>query len=237
MTCKIVTSLSPHRIERQIRCIRSWRAYGLPIVAVQTTGEAAACREWMPNIEYIEVASKPNVFDKPYLPRVADILESVDFDCLLINADIEIVAPYKTFVNDWLIDRPDSLTLGLRHDYWPGKPKHLTPYGIDAFRITPDMRPHLMDEGFTIGMPGWDYWIPWRLWAAGYNARVAESALLHELHEMGWQDDTHGISGRQLLTDTCRMPTGVFTVFIQWITKRENLRRTPTAKKRRKAKR
>lgn len=222
-----VTSLSPRRIDRQQFCIDSWRAYGLPIVAVQTAGESEQLAPHFAGVEFREVDAKPNVFDKPYLPRIYDMLAVVDFDCILINSDIQIKDTYRLFQAEWLSQPPESIVVGVRQDYSPGRRPVTTPYGVDAFRITPLMARALRDDGFVIGMPGWDYWLPWLIWNSGFFGQRAKSTLLHHLHPMGWDDETDGERGRKMLADTFRLPPYIFTVFIQWLTHREGLKRRP----------
>jgi hypothetical protein len=221
-----VTSLSPHRIERQQYCIETWRKQCLPIVAVQSVGESENLRNHFEGIEFIEVEPKENVYGKPHLPRIFDMIRLTGFDCIFLNSDISIKDTGPQFRGQWIRRSDSELIIGIRKDYLHvGGKKTLTPYGIDAFRISPSMQNAIQDEGFVIGMPGWDYWLPWRINRAGFSICVAKSSLLHPLHEMGWNQEQCN-SGRELLAKTLGANPDLLTEFIQRSTGRWGLSRS-----------
>ena len=227
---KFVTSLSPHRIERQQYCLETWRKHGLPIVAVQTPGEAGELGRHFTGVEFVETAITGDNVGKPRCPRVSEMCKlAADEPILLLNSDISVKDSPGQFASQWLEERsPHELVVGIRRDFdRVGGPKVLNAYGIDAFRIVPQMMPYLSDIGFCIGFPGWDYWIPWELHIHGYRMRVAESSLLHVVHDLGYSRDDIG-RAQTMLQNYYSMPKVVFTLFVQYATGRTGRTRRRT---------
>jgi len=230
---KIVTSLSPHRVERQQHCLRSWRNNGLKIVSVQTVGEVDAIRKLFSGVEFVTCEEQPNSWGKPHLPRIAELLKvGSDETILILNSDIEIADSRKKFDGEWNESEPDTLVVGIRRDHLRGSSRgNLNPYGIDAFRITPQLSSLLEKHlEFSIGVPGWDYWIPWRLWSLGKSMRVADSMLMHETHDLGYPREAIKIA-YELLMREYRLPNTVLSSFIQWSTGREGMKRKPARRR------
>jgi hypothetical protein len=227
MITKIVTSFSLHRFERQQFCVRSWQRLGLPIVAVQCDTQIHELSKMFAGmgVEWTTIPARTNAWDRPHLARVADhIKHTADGPILLINSDIEIRDTPEQFADQWMGDDADTLICGVRLDHPFGKYKTaMHPYGIDAFRITPAMAELLPDDGFVIGSPGWDYWLPWRVSQNGYKIRAAKSQFMHELHQMGYGRDAVDIA-HQMMLDRFGVPPHILTLWIQWATDRVGMR-------------
>lgn len=230
---KIVTSFAPHRIERQQFCLQTWQKYDLPIVAVQSTGEAATLQEHFPGVEFTETSIVGDNVGKPKCPRVSEMCKlATDEPILIVNSDISIKDDRGQFKNQWGEHSADELVVGIRKDYIDvGKRKYLNPWGVDAIKITPPMVKHLADIGFCIGFPGWDYWIPWELNSRGYRIRVAQSALLHPVHDLGYPQAAIA-TARRMLQDHYCMPHQCFSYFIQHATGRTGMRLHSSLRKR-----
>jgi hypothetical protein len=228
---KIVTSFSPHRIARQQDCLASWRSIGLEVIGVQTEGEVASLYEHFRDVSFVEVPRFAGLcpWSKPYLPRLSEIMKQADDDAILIlNSDIMIAGSPELILQEWSEEDPDVLVVGIRRDHRRGRTQAiLNPYGIDAFRLTADLVADLeTDLEFAIGVPGWDYWIPWKLWQEGKNIRVANCHLMHEMHDLGYPREAIR-TAYELLEREYRMPHTVFTYFIQWATNRTGMKRRP----------
>jgi hypothetical protein len=227
MIAKIVTSFSLHRFERQAFCVRSWQRLGLPIVAVQCDTQINQLSEMFAGmgIQWTTIPSRPNAWDRPHLARVADhIKHTADGPILLINSDIEIRDTAEQFASQWCGDDADTLICGVRLDHPRGSYRSaMHPYGIDAFRITPAMSETLPDDGFVIGSPGWDYWLPWRIAQLGYKVRAAKSQFMHETHQMGYGRDAVDIA-HQMMLDRFGVPPHILTLWIQWATDRVGMK-------------
>jgi hypothetical protein len=228
---KIVTSFSPGRISRQQACLASWRALGLEVVGVQTEGEVALLSEHFRDVSFVEVPRFAGQcpWSKPHLPRMSEILKQADDDAILIlNSDIMVEGSPEVILREWSEDDPDTLVVGIRRDHRRGRPQAtLNPYGIDAFRLTAHLVADLeTDLEFAIGVPGWDYWIPWKLWQERKSIRVAHCNLMHEMHDLGYPREAIR-TAYQILEREYRMPHTVFTHFIQWATGRAGMKRRP----------
>jgi hypothetical protein len=196
-------------------------------VAVQCESQVDELRAIYGNLidDFVVLPERPNAWGKPYLARVADhIKQTADGTILLINSDIEIRDTLERFFAQWCGDDADTLICGVRLDHPFGNYRSkMHPYGIDAFRITPEMAAALPDDGFVIGSPGWDYWLPWRASQAGYKVRAAKSQLMHEVHEMGYGRDAVDVA-HSIMLGQFNVPPHLLTLWIQWATDRVDMR-------------
>lgn len=206
----------------------TWQRFGLPILGVQTEGEVDHISSLFSGVDFMAVPSKSNTWDRPHLPRVTDMLAVCSETILLINSDIAIDDTLEQFAREWMNDDATTLVCGVRHDV-DGDISILNPYGIDAFRITPEMASGLVDLGFVIGAPGWDYWLPWELWNQGFGIRAAESSLAHEVHDIGYARNAVAVAQSMLVTRYGGHRRD-FTEFVQRMTGRPT---RPTYKSRR----
>jgi hypothetical protein len=227
MITKIVTSFGLNRIDRQRFCVASWRKLGLPIVAVQCDEQVEQLRAIFGDLvdSFTSLPSQPNAWNRPHLARVANhAKQTQDGPILLINSDIEIRDTPEQFADQWMSEDADTLICGVRLDHPHGSYRStMHPYGIDAFRIMPSMAESLPDDGFVIGSPGWDYWLPWRIAQLGYKVRAAKSQLMHEIHEMGYGRDAVDIA-HQMMLDRFGVPPHILTLWVQWATDRVGMR-------------
>ena len=217
---RIVTSLSSKNIARQTYCLNTWKRYGLPIVAVQTEGESALLQEHFPGVEFIETPLGGDYFDKPHLPRISELINlSVDSPILLINSDISIEDTQREFINNW---KQEGLVCGIRLNHRRPDSTRVkrNPFGIDAFKIPQGTI--VADYGFCIGMPGWDYFLPYELAHRKVPISVSNSNLLHLIHEVNYEDPYIKL-GQQLLIKTYGHDQRYFTVAIQKLTHRQRL--------------
>jgi hypothetical protein len=227
MITKIVTSFGLNRIDRQRCCVASWRKLGLPIIAVQCDEQVEQLRAIFGDLvdSFTSLPSQPNAWGRPHLARVANhAKQTQDGPILLINSDIEIRDAPEQFAAEWMGGDADTLICGIRRDHHHGTYHSVIhPYGIDAFRITPAMAESIPDDGFVIGSPGWDYWLPWRMSQNGYKIRAAKSQLMHEIHDMGYDRQAVEIAHGMML-DRFNVPPNIMTLWIQWATDRVGMR-------------
>ena len=191
---RFVTSFAPSRIERQQACVSSWAKITDDIVAVQSPGETEHFQPLFPSIRFVETDRVGDLYGRPKNVRISAIMEQcVDAPILIINSDIEIIQPKEKFDAAWNHVKDKVLKVGVRWDLdVPTGQSGLMKWGIDIFRITPEMPALLTDIGMTIGCPGWDYWLPYVLWHEGYKIdTVKERVFVHEIHERGWAGSEH----------------------------------------------
>lgn len=168
---KFITSLNPRaRIERQRACLNSWKQYGLPILAVQST-EEYYIQTLFPEVdEVLPVAPSPNPFNSPW-PSLASMCR---FPGILINSDIDLSFSSDEF--DKLIRAKDPV-VGIRREGGV-----LNRFGIDLFiSSTPYSPPK---NGFVIGKPGWDYFLVLEWGDSIFH--TLHHGLNHEQHFTNW---------------------------------------------------
>jgi len=176
----LVTSFSPTRLEAQDKAVQSWKQQGLSFRAVQCIGEDYA-KDFTDNIEWV----KPNLHWSKRTPSLMDIFKTIDSPTILINSDIELEEPL-----DW---QPEDnvLRIGLRIDYCP-QFTQLNKYGIDAYLITPEIAAALTNNSiWALGIPGWDYWVVYKLLSLGYTLDVVKKGFLHAAHKEQWNKDDY----------------------------------------------
>jgi len=179
----LVTSFSPTRLEAQHKALATWGQFNQEIVAVQCIGEDYA-KDFTDNIVWV----KPNLHWSKKTPSITSLLSQCkDEPITLINSDIE--ADYLTY---WSANpiKPNTLKIGLRTDYCP-QFTQLNKYGLDVFLITPEMLEHLTNNIWAIAIPGWDYWLTYRLYSEGFELEIIDKGFLHEAHPEQWNKDDY----------------------------------------------
>lgn len=217
---KIVTSFSPHRIERQQHCLETWRKYGLPIVAVQLPDEVERVRRNFPGVHVVTDNRVGDAFNKPRHLRIKALTDqATDCPILLINSDISIESSPEEFKADWIDVEDRVFRVGCRWDQNP-KGTSLNGSGIDAFRVTPAIGKLLPEHGYCIGMPMWDYWIVWELLLKKYEiAAKIDPGLVHVNHAQGWTQEDLRV-GWKLFGQHHKLPPGQLYHVIRGLTGR-----------------
>jgi hypothetical protein len=163
--CVAVTSLSPNpeRAERQALCMQSWRNIGLEVITVDTES-------------------------KPRIKAMTDAGAATGLPFLLINSDIEIYGDHTAI--DEALALPDRLSIGIRYNHDAGSNRRRSQRegaGLDCFLLTPEMAETIPDLPFMIGMPVWDYWLPYHFRRLGYAFHwIGEPLFFHATHEIQW---------------------------------------------------
>ena len=177
---KLITSFSPSRLPSQLNALETWKQHGFDIEAIQCCGETYAL-DIVPNITWVE----PNTWWSKKTPSIIDLID-VSEPTLLVNSDIEIRSFNPT---NWQPE-PNVLKIGLRTDYNTNH-KQVNKYGIDIFLLLPEMKEHLRNPLWALGIPGWDYWLVWKLHKVGYRIRSITDGIFHEDHKEQWEVTDH----------------------------------------------
>lgn len=185
----LVTSFSPTRLEAQHKAVETWRKYNKPIIAIQCYGEDY-CKDFEPD-DVVWV--KPNKHWSKCTPPIVDIISALDQPFIFLNSDLELEMDDLSW---WTVE-PEVLKIGLRTDYCP-KYTQLNKYGIDVFQIHPEMREHLTNNIWALGIPGWDYWVVWKLIECGYQVEITKEDILHAAHEEQWNQLDYRKCGKLL---------------------------------------
>lgn len=177
-----VTSLAPHRLERQSVCLNSWKQFGLDIVSVNSEAEIESMASSYPQVSRWVSAE----FEKT--PKINSLIDVArESPILLINSDIEIFGNQSRLL-ELVASRKNSI--GIRHNY-EGHPNEATRelWGLDAFMIYPEQVEKLSRVDFTIGKPMWDYWLATELEAMGDCEWIGEPYFYHRAHPVAWTQE------------------------------------------------
>lgn len=186
-----VTSLSqkPFHLPRQSVCLDTWKAFGLEIVAVNSTEEITQLRSLYPQVDHWHVCEgKTTTFEANNTPRITaltDVAITRDQPILLLNSDIEIHGAQSRLLDALA---PGCLTIGIRHNYqtnwWAGGRERA---GLDAFYIEPDFARSLPRLDMGVGKPAWDYWLPLHAIRSGVPTRwIGYGLFFHQSHRVLW---------------------------------------------------
>ena len=223
---KVVSSLSPSRVERQQKCVQSWASMGFSVTCVQAEGSVTeVMREKFPQVTFAETNKTAVQFGKPNHVRVSALLDQCTSEPILItNSDIEFDGDPEKFQSRWKAPEFGTMLCGVRYDVDQKKPTKLFKWGIDAFVITPEIASRLPDIGMAIGIPCWDYWIPLHFHKQGWKLLTNKSkGLMHESHVQNWSAEDSRI-GYRILQQHYQMTEKQIVHLIQTITGRKHLR-------------
>lgn len=184
-TC--VTSFNPfRRIPRQNWCVSRWSKLGCKVVAVQAKQEIDQCKSLFPFVdewvESKEERGKVGIHELVNAPGLSDRF-------LLLNSDIEIRQKPDDIKKTWFAG--EGLRLGYRWNHIHGaKIAREEPAGIDVFSISKRDRGVYNNCEWKIGIPMWDWDLPWQFYRSGVKITcMKEPVLFHELHDLGWTED------------------------------------------------
>jgi hypothetical protein len=220
---RFVTTINPNgRYDRQRECINSWHNMGIPVYALQLPEEIELVSQLYPDVTVIEATPVDNGTWSKQTPSLDSVVQTCKRqNCILINSDIELTfndpEEFKqAFVNPTTIN--NVLVLGIRLDILNNASAKFNPYGIDVFRLTPDMLNVLPSTAFALGMPGWDYWIPFYL-ATQHKYKIRtyfKYQVQHVEHDDRWNQQD-----QQMAWDLIRQYTGLQTKKVSaWIQQR-----------------
>ena len=220
---KIVTSLSPRRVDRQKKCIASWRNLDIEVIAVQSVGEVDEISGIYGDVPIIGTDLVGDRFNMPRCVRIKAMTNlAVDESVLILNSDIEIRSDKDVFLKRWEDGEDGELKVGIRWDQMPrSRTARMFKWGIDAFLITPKIAADLPDIGMTLGAPAWDYWIPYHL-VTKQQYRVTtykDFSLVHETHNRQWSDASYQ-AGLKIMEEEYGIGRDALSSFILDVTER-----------------
>lgn len=219
---RIITSFGPKRLEHQRFCLQSWLDRGCTVVAVQTHEETETVRQQFPEAEVVGTDFVGDVFGKPNHVRISALLQQcLQQPGLILNSDIHLLSTRDQMARDWT---PDSrhFKIGIRWEQHPktGQAK-LLKYGIDAFLITPEIAQNTPDIGMALGVPVWDYWLPFHAVTRLGKRLVTKKTdgLRHVAHVQNWHQSESDI-GFQIMREQYGVDHRRLTQWIQKTTGR-----------------
>lgn len=178
-----VTSLAPHRFDRQSACLDSWRQFGLTIISVNSQAEIDEISGDYPQVNNWIAASDPECKTQR-INTLLDVATLLQTPVLLINADIEIHGDQSRLLG--LVSQRKN-AVGIRHNYESDQGKStIEKWGLDAFLVYPEQVDRLSKVKFSIGKPMWDYWLPWELEKISDCEWITTPYFFHRSHELAW---------------------------------------------------
>jgi hypothetical protein len=188
-----VTSFSPKpsKIERQVDCVKTWLSAGLQVVAVQNKDEIDDLRKYFPAVEFVETdRNAMKVFNRPcvLVKDMARVIGERRQNGILINSDIEIHC--DGFMEKIGTVNANEIRVGVRHNYRKRRDVcYEEPDGFDVFWLSPEMANDLPDLPLAIGVPFWDYWLPYHFIRRGFRVSIYDSpCFYHRYHTINWSD-------------------------------------------------
>lgn len=182
-----VTSLAPHRFERQSVVLDSWKRFGLKIVSVNTYEECQTIKNDYPQVSgWVHCESDRKT---PRINSLLDISTNWGVPVLVINSDIEIHGDQARLI-DLIKSRKSAI--GVRHNYdsHPGE-SNQEMWGLDAFLVYPEQVLLIHRTDFAIGVPMWDWWLPWELNRIRAKCDwIEEPFFFHKNHQQAWSIET-----------------------------------------------
>lgn len=190
-----VTSMSqnPSRQARQLKCLKSLLAIGIPVIAVNTSEEFAAMSADVKALVIPHVSQDvTTTYDRP-TQKVYTLIQAgraTGLPFMLINSDIEAYGDHSLI--DAALEHPDKLTIGVRYNHAADQGReHATfeLHGLDVFLMTPEMAGTVPSLLFGIGKPVWDYWLPQHFRSRGYKFHwIRKPLFFHEQHQIAWTE-------------------------------------------------
>lgn len=190
--CLAVTSISPseHRRARQLKCLRSWVAYGLRVIVVNTPHELAGIA-LPPGVSSVASDDVTTAYDRPTI-RINALMRSAvqnlraDGESIaILNSDLEIIGSSE--VLEVALCHRDKLTIGVRWNFDGLSEAQIERDGLDFFMLSRQMAESLPDMPYGLGKPFWDYWLPYHFRRNDVAIHWIKSPFLfHEAHETYW---------------------------------------------------
>lgn len=191
----ILTSLSPSQGSevRQKRALESWREAGFQAVSLNPETEVDAISGTYHGL--IKVV--PTRFLSSHgagrrLVAVADLIDQSyrrnQGAALILNADIILTpAAIRHF-------RPDATGVTMiprwEVDDWPSHTEwELNPWGYDGALLGRELAGVFRNPAFGLGLPWWDYWLPFRALHLGIGVQIIGDPLaFHVRHKEIWDE-------------------------------------------------
>jgi len=195
----ILTSISPQlqAEERQAVALKSWKSAGFFGVSLNLTNEVGTIQQrYGEFVEVVGVDQECRGRNIRPLVSVADLIETSfarnegKFS-LMLNADIILAenagATFSqeprgvTMIPRWQIDCYESR----------GEMEKMEkdPWGYDGVFLGSELREVFLNRYFGLGLPWWDYWIPFRALHLGHRVQVLNEPLaFHARHEERWNE-------------------------------------------------
>lgn len=193
----IVTSLSPRPNEekRQRAALATWQTAGFRAISLNLASEMEQIRSLYSDLADVQPAETPSVKGASR-PRVAlaDLIER-SFERnqgevgIVMNADLLLHPQAKPR----LPAQPHGVTMLPRwqiNHVGGEEAAEIDPWGYDGVLLGPELRGVFKNRSFGLGLPWWDYWIPFRALYLGHAIQVSPLPIaFHVRHDTRWSEE------------------------------------------------
>lgn len=188
----IATSIAPRNIQQQMTALETWLDQGFHIVSLNAQDEILILEDQVHDIKLVSVnRDARKIFGKPlvYINDILSYLISNGSDIVgIINSDIYL-KERKDFM-DYVADiSKDSVSTASRiniHSLNDIKGATYT-YGFDAFFIDKKLLKFFPESQYCLGIPWWDYWLPWVAMKKGLMLKLIKDKKLYHLeHDINY---------------------------------------------------
>ena len=206
----VLTSLSPRpeAERRQKEALATWKQAGFKGVSLNFPEENANIRRIYPELADVGTAYHRCLDEKgrPHV-AVAELIERSFVQnkgkfSFILNADIAL----SPLVGQLLSKKCCGITLIPRWQMplsGENEAPEKDPWGYDGVWLGPDLRGIFNNRAFGMGLPWWDYWIPFRGLYLGYSLRILEKPLaFHARHPKSWSEKDRARLAGQLWRET-----------------------------------
>jgi len=202
----VLTSLSPaaEAQKRQKDALASWKKAGFKGVSLNFSEECAEIWRNYPELADVGTA-RHRCFGEKGRPHVAmaelierSFVQNNGQFSFVLNADIVLSPQF----GPQLFGPPQEITMIPRWEHPlprdSGAPEK-DPWGYDGTWLGPSLRGIFTNRTFGMGLPWWDYWIPFRGLHLGFALRVLEKPMaFHARHPKRWTEKDQGRMARQI---------------------------------------
>jgi len=188
------TSLPPR--ENPIEQAERLETWGGTVTAYHVADELPHIVDSYPKVSVVSVLrSGQALLGKP-VPMLSDILEhqaqSTGQVFGLCNADIRL--ELSEAQRSWLLEQAQTHLVCIRRTdvsdlAMPLQDGHQLPQGYDTFLYPRTMIASIQADGFCLGAPFWDFWLPVAACLAGYPVSIVTAPIArHVEHPTAWDD-------------------------------------------------
>jgi len=216
---KIFSSLNPSAstVEVQRRALASWRSAGFSPVVVNSAADRLRWQDSFADLAEYHAVEPGRTFQGRWVPLVEILKVGLSHPgqdpLLILNSDIRLlesdglrVALGKHPQAVVMLRRVEISSNGLTQE-------RANPWGWDGCWIPRHQAVLFQDSSFCLGLPCWDYWIPYKAIHIGLEVVLLEGKYaLHEIHAEQWTEEIQARLTRQIARDT-----GISTLKRWWL--------------------
>jgi len=195
----ISTSLSPAPEAQEVQktALQSWRKAGFQILSLNFPSEIEDLKTQYGNLAEFATATRSSRYAGPRrLLPVADLVEAAfrasPGPALVLNADIHLTPEASR-----LAQCPEDAVVILPRwevETLDSNQAEKNPWGWDGVVIGNQLKEKFTNPAFGLGLPWWDYWIPFRALHLGFRVLEPSDPLArHVRHAEKWDEKDRAV--------------------------------------------